>query len=153
MNGYYIALKNTVFNGIGFTAGSIVPAEAVLPSRIPALLRNGIIAKADEESTPPTVSAKTPQTEPKVDERIILPIKAENGTLELSASQKDIVRAIEIMQMNADDATTALFQTESEETLIIVDACDSRKTIKKVIKDRVVALQNEEESTEESGEE
>ena len=45
MNGY-ILLKNVTLNGVAYEAGAIVPEEAVLPSRVPALLRTGVIARA-----------------------------------------------------------------------------------------------------------
>lgn len=137
MNGY-IALKNTVFNGIGYTVGSIIPAEAVLPSRVPALLRNGTIAKTDEVAT---MSAELlAQNDAKEVEWVELPIQTENGVLGLSASRADIIRAVEVLQMKKDDAVAAVAEIESEDALIIIDACNKNAEVKKAIKQRVAEI-------------
>lgn len=140
MNGY-IALKNTVFNGIGYTAGSIVPAEAVLPSRVPALLRTGVIARADSVAETPAVPAETPQSERNDVEGIVLPIKTDNGVLELPASREDIIKAVEVLQLAKSDGIAAVAEIESEDALIIVDACTKTQELKKAIRERVEALQ------------
>lgn len=145
MNGY-IALKNTVFNGIGYTAGSIIPAEAVLPSRVPALLRNGTIAKADEDHA---VSAELTQKTTKEVEGIELPIQTENGVLRLPASREDIVKAIEVLQMKKDDQLAAVAEITSEDALIIIDACTKAQDVKKVIRKRVEEIQPNDEGGEE----
>lgn len=142
MNGY-IALKNTVFNGIGYTAGSIVPAEAVLPSRLPVLLRNGTLAKASETIAE---DAETPQNEPKEVEGITtFPLQTENGVLGLLVSCESIIEAVTILQKTAEDAIADIAAVESEDTLLIIDACDSRKSVKKAAKERATALQEEAE--------
>ena len=141
MNGY-IALKNTVFNGIGYTAGSIIPAEAVLPSRVPALLRNGTIAKADEDHA---VSAESTQKTTKEVEGIELPIQTENGVLGLPASREDIVKAVEVLQMKTDDLLAAVAEITSEDALIIIDACTKAQNVKKAIRKRVEELQPEDD--------
>ena len=43
MNGY-IALKAITLNGTEYAAGDHIPADAVLPSRVSALVRTGTIA-------------------------------------------------------------------------------------------------------------
>lgn len=140
MNGY-IALKNTVFNGIGYTAGATIPADAVLPSRVPALLRNGIIAKAGGETEPPAVTAELTQTAPEMDEGVVLPIQTENGVLGLPANREDIIKAVEVLQMKQDEAIEAVAEIESEDALIIIDACTKTQTVKKAVRERVKAIQ------------
>lgn len=142
MNGY-IALKAITLNGVGYAAGERIPADAVLPSRVPALLRNGTIAKADGETL--YMSAELAQTAPEVDEGIEIPIQTENGVLGLFANYEDIVKALETMQMNAEEAEKTIKEIESEDALIILDACDSRKTVKKAAKERAEALRAEAE--------
>lgn len=141
MNGY-IALKNTVFNGIGYTEGSIVPAEAVLPSRLPILLRNGTLAKTSETIAE---GAETPQNEPKEVEGITFPLQTENGVLRLLVSCESIIEAVTILQKTAEDAIADIATVESDDTLILIDACDSRKSVKKAAKERATALQEEAE--------
>lgn len=49
MNGY-ICIKALVLGGIGYTAGSNIPAEAVLPGRVRALIKQGYISPADSQT-------------------------------------------------------------------------------------------------------
>lgn len=48
MNGY-TCIKALVLGGIGYTAGSNIPAEAVLPGRVRALIKQGYISPADSQ--------------------------------------------------------------------------------------------------------
>lgn len=51
MNGY-TCIKALVLGGVGYTAGSNIPAEAVLPGRVRALIKQGYISPATDEPTP-----------------------------------------------------------------------------------------------------
>ena len=136
MNGY-IALKPITLSGVAYAAGDSIPADAVLPSRVPALIRTKSIARANEH----TVKAQeTPQNDTNDFGGVNLPIQTENGVLELPASGEDIVKAVEVMQMNAEDAAKAVGDIESETALIIIDACESRKTVKTAVKARAEEL-------------
>lgn len=145
MNGY-IALKAVTFGGVAYTEGSIIPADVVLPSRVPALLRNKKIAKlSDAAENNRAEGAKMPLKEPKEVEGVNLPIKTEDGVLGLLVSCEDIVKAVETMQMNAEDAEKAIKEIDSEDALIIIDACDSRKTVKKAVRERAETIRAESE--------
>ena len=137
----YIALKATTLNGVDYAAGATIPADAVLPSRVPALIRTKTIAKAGDVSEDAVKGAETPQIHANEVEGVDLPIKTENGVLTRCASREDIVKAVETMQMKAEDAIEAIKTIESEDALIIIDACDSRATVKKAVKARAEALQ------------
>lgn len=136
MNGY-IALKSITLSGVDYAAGDSIPADAVLPSRVPALIRTKSIARANER---PVEAQETPQNDANDFGGVNLPIQTENGVLELPASGEDIVKAVEVMQMNAEDAAKAVCDIESETTLIIIDACESRKTVKTAVKARAEEL-------------
>jgi len=136
MNGY-IALKPITLSGVDYAAGDSIPADAVLPSRVPALIRTKSIARANER---PVEAQETPQNDANDFGGVNLPIQTENGVLELPASGEDIVKAVEVMQMNAEDAAKAVGDIESETTLIIIDACESRKTVKTAVKARAEEL-------------
>ncbi len=136
MNGY-IALKTITLSGVEYVEGATIPADAVLPSRVPALIRTKKIARINEH---PAEAQETPQNDAKVFEGVNLPIKTENGVLELPASGEDIVKAVELLQMNADDAIQAVKEIESDTVLIIVDAIDGRKTVKAAVKARAEEL-------------
>ena len=138
MNGY-VALKNATFNGVEYLAGSIIPEEAVLPSRVPALLRNKIITKAETASQETQDGSDSPETGLGV----ILPIQTENGVMELSATSEDIVDAVIILQRKQEDAISGIASIESENALIIIDACTKTQAVKKAVRERVAALQKE----------
>ena len=136
MNGY-IALKTITLSGVEYVEGATIPADAVLPSRVPALIRTKKIARINER---PAEAQETPQNDTNDFGGVNLPIQTENGVLELPASGEDIVKAVEVMQMNADDAAKAVGDIESETALIIIDACESRKTVKTAVKARAEEL-------------
>lgn len=137
MNGY-IALKTITLSGVEYAAGDSIPADAVLPSRVPALIRTKSIARANNEH--PVEAQKTAQDGANDVVGVNLPIQTENGVLDLPASEEDIVKAVEVMQMNAEDAAKAVGNIESETALIIIDACESRKTVKTAVKARAEEL-------------
>lgn len=139
MNGY-IALKPITLSGVDYAAGDSIPADAVLPSRVPALIRTKSIARINEH---PAEAQETPQNDANDFGGVNLPIQTENGVLELPASGEDIVKAVELLQMNADDAIQAIKEIESDSVLIIMDACDSRKTVKAAAKARAKELNEE----------
>lgn len=139
MNGY-IALKAITLNGTEYAAGDHIPADAVLPSRVSALVRTGTIATINAEI--PAVGAESPKIRTNEVEGVDLPIKTEDGVLTLTASCEDIVKAIEVLQMNADDAAAEAATIESDTALIIIDACDSRKTVQKAVKARAEELRD-----------
>ena len=139
MNGY-IALKAITLNGTEYAAGDHIPADAVLPSRVSALVRTGTIATINAETH--AVGAESPEIRTNEVEGVDLPIKTEDGVLTLTASREDIVKAIEVLQMNADDAAEAAATIESDTALIIIDACDSRKTVHKAVKARAEELRD-----------
>ena len=139
MNGY-IALKAITLNGTEYAAGDHIPADAVLPSRVSALVRTGTIATINAETT--AVGAESPEIRTNEVEGVDLPIKTEDGVLTLTASREDIVKAIEVLQMNADDAAAEAATIESDTALIIIDACDKRKTVQKAVKARAEELRD-----------
>ena len=139
MNGY-IALKAITLNGTEYAAGDHIPADAVLPSRVSALVRTGTITTINAET--PAVGTESPEIRANEVEGVDLPIKTEDGVLTLTASREDIVKAIEVLQMNADDAAAEAATIESDTALIIIDACDSRKTVRKAVKARAEELRD-----------
>lgn len=63
MNGY-ICIKALVLGGIGYTAGSNIPAEAVLPGRVRALIKQGYISpSADEPASVPAQEGRAEAVE------------------------------------------------------------------------------------------
>ncbi len=164
MNGY-ICTKACTFGGVAYSVGDAIPFEAVLPSRERALIKQGFIAPADNKADAKALqeenntlrariaelektAAKAPES-PTGDENeqkgIVIPITAKGGLLELLMQPEDIIKAVATMQLNAEEAAKAVGEIEKEETLILIDALDTRKTVKNAIIARVEQMETGEE--------
>lgn len=167
MNGY-ICTKACTFGGVAYSVGDAIPFDAVLPSRERALIKQGFIAKATdpealqkenekliariEELEKGTAGAtETPTGDENEQRDIVIPITAKGGVLELIMAPEDIVRTVATMQLNAEDAAKAIAEIEKEETLILIDALDTRKTVKNAIMAKVEEMQVKEETGSEEG--
>ncbi|MGI6498011.1 MAG: hypothetical protein ACOX0U_04205 [Oscillospiraceae bacterium] len=59
--------------------------------------------------------------------------------------------AVATLQLNAEEAAKAVAEIEKEETLILIDALDERKTVKRAIMAKVEEMQAKEEDDGEEG--
>ena len=140
MNGY-ICTKACTLGGVAYNKGDAIPFEAVLPSRERALIKQGYISQATDAE----VTAEAPtgaQNETPVPQDLAIPIKTKEGVLELNMAPEDIVTAITTMQLNAEEAAKAVGAIDKEETLILIDVLDTRKTVKTAIREKVEAMKN-----------
>lgn len=128
----YTCLKAATFNGTKFHPGDVVEAEMIHPGRAKAMQDMGIIAEAREPEKG----------------TICLPITAEGGTVEIDASVEAVIQAVCILQQRAEEAVETIATVEDQNTLVLVNACDSRKTVKNAAKERGIFL---EDHTEEVG--
>lgn len=167
MNGY-TCIKSCTFGGVAYSVGDAIPSAAVLPSRERALIKQGFIAlaadteslleqnkslKAQVEALKET-AARAPELPPGDEAEgkgIRIPITAKGGLLELIMAPEDIVEAIATMQLNAENAAKAVSGIEKEETLILIDALDTRKTVKTAIMERIKAMEDSQEEDEGQG--
>lgn len=135
----YICLKPVKLSGVQYNPNDFIPLDAVLPSRVPALMRNGTIAQVSEQDN---VSESTVNDfEGVVDELAVsVPIHTADGVMELVTPCSEVQQVFEIMQLSAKEAPDVIKTVESENILIILDACDSRKTITDAVKARVKQL-------------
>lgn len=139
MNGF-IALKTAVFNGITYPAGTTIPPDAVLPSRVPTLVRNNVIKAIDNPADFPENGSDFPCEGVWESVKVNLPILTENGVMELPTETEDIITVVRILQMKKDEAISAIADVASEDALIILDACTKAQDIKKAIREKVKAL-------------
>ena len=152
----YTCTKACTFGGVAYSVGDAIPFEAVLPSRERALIKQGFIApaektsdaklQAENEILTTRIAAlekaakgnpKSPTEDENAQKSIVIPIKVKEGILELIMMPEDIVKAVTTMQLNAEEAARAVGEIEKEETLILIDALDTRKTVKTAIVARV----------------
>lgn len=149
MNGY-ICTKNINLGGTAYQKGETIPGEAVLPNRVRALTREGYIAAQNDAAAVPP---ETPQNEPIAPAPIVLPITKNGGVMELVAAPGDIIQAVSILQLNAEEAAKAVAEVESEEALILIDALDTRKTVRTATAARAEELNKSDENGQDDGQE
>lgn len=149
MNGY-ICTKTISLGGTTYQKGETIPGEAVLPNRVRALTREGYIAAQNDAAAVPP---ETPQNEPIAPAPIVLPITKNGSVMELVAAPGDIIQAVSILQLNAEEAAKAVAEVESEEALILIDALDTRKTVRTATAARAEELNGPDENGQDDGQE
>lgn len=132
MENGYIAMRTVNFNGVEYVEGSEIPADAVLPSRIPTLLASKTIVRKE--------TAKTGDETVDTAEFVNIPVIKEDGVFSLSVRKDDVAKAIGILQLKKEEAVAAVSQVLSKETLMVVDACTKTLEVKKAIRERVSVL-------------
>ncbi len=134
--GAYTCIKPATFAGVKYLPGDTVPAEAIPADRVGAVIRLGLIAE-----TQPT--AENEQTKPSSHAEIVfpIPIKTGDGTVEyMEVKPETVSEAVSVLQMTADDASKRIAGMTDATALIVIDACDSRKTVKKAAAERAAEL-------------
>lgn len=128
----YFAKKVCMFSGHNFLKGEVIPEELVLKSKVPELIKTGVIEVVESA---------------KADGTICIPVKAEEGILELYLSEEDIVKVFDVLHGGADEAKAIIDDMTSNDALILIDITDNRKGIKDYVKKRAKAiLKSDEES-------
>ena len=136
-----IAKKPCSFNGQTFYIGDEIPPEFVINPKAQENLGTVAIVSVSDASR--TNLAEDGQVEFGV------PIKQIDGTMTLYLNEEQICRAVEVMQMTASEAKEAIKGIAEEKILILLNACDSRKTIKEATEDAASELNSEEREVQE----
>lgn len=131
----YTCIKSAVFAGVKYLPGDTVPAEAIPTDRVGAVIRLGLIAETQQaDPVAPAVPAGPAH--------VTVPITMSDGSVEqLEVAPETIVEAVTTLQMNAENATAHIASITDAAALILIDACDSRKTVKKAAADRATKLE------------
>ena len=137
----YICKKPIMLSGISFSSGEIIPEGLVLPQRVLALARSNYIVEMEggllqEEAVTPIL----PFQGENGDTLITIPISTKNGILEVTTSSQVVTTVFTIMQKKVEDAEKDIAELDDEDTLIILNAVDSRKGIKKAAEERNAQL-------------
>lgn len=121
-----IAKKPCSFGGKNFRIGEEIPTELVINPKAQEKLGTLAIVANDKmfEAKPVNATAEIGQVEFGVQ------IKQKDGFMTLYLNEEQICRAVEVMQMSPSEAKEAIKDITSENILILINACDSRKTIK-----------------------
>lgn len=136
--GAYTCLKPATFAGVKYYPGDIVPAEAIPAERVGAVIRLGLISQVQ-----PSAQKQPKQMEP-AEIGFCIPIHTGDGAVEdMEVTPATISEAVSVLQMTVDEAAKYIAVMTDATALIVIDACDSRKMVKKAAADRVVALEAE----------
>ena len=128
--GVYTCTKPATFAGVRYLPGDTVPAEAIPADRVGAVIRLGLIAEAQPE---PPVAVPAPFT---------VPVTLEDGTVcDVEVTPETVVEAVTVLQMTAEDAMHRIKTVTDDTALILIDACESRKTVKKAAAARAAELE------------
>ncbi len=137
--GVYTCTKPATFAGVKYKPGDTVPAEAIPADRVSAVIRLGLIAEAQ----PVAVNQAAP-AEPPAPQAFTVPIRMEDGTVSnLEITMEAVAEAIAVLQMSAEEAVDRINAIADGAALIVIDACDSRKTVKKAAAARAAVLDGE----------
>lgn len=83
-----------------------------------------------------------------ISESFTVPIVKGHETIDLDVTEPQMQDAVKTMQMNADAAIAHIRgDVEDNITLIVINALDSRKTVKEAAESKAKALIEQEEST------
>lgn len=143
----YTALKPCKFAGQRFNIGESVPAELVQPGAAKNLIKMGRlgIAKDTPQSTEPEETIiEAPTT-------ISVAIHAEEGDLPLDLTPEGLQAAVDAMTSKVSDAEPIIKEMTDPDALIFLDACDQRKSIGELAKERAQELNAPQEGKESEG--
>lgn len=122
-----IALKPCSFGGVKYLKGEEVPYDAVVNAE--AQKKYGVLAESNAESN-------------GSNSVIEVPIDDGSGKFaSIKVGEEIIQKSATIMQMTVDNAVKAVADINDNDLLILLNALDSRKTVKKATSDRGKALE------------
>lgn len=140
----YVAVKPCRFAGQSFRIGEIVPVDALQPGAAKNLVKMGVIAEGEPDAAKPTAA------EPELVDEIAIRINIHDMPLDVTV---DGLQAIfDVLSSTASEAEKTIQEMTDEDALILLNACDSRKSIKSLTEERAKALLAEPEGEESEGE-
>lgn len=136
-----IAKRPCSFEGKNFFIGDEIPDEYVMNPE--AMEKMGIVSVVGDKA-----SANTEDVGSVVAEVFFrVPIKKGERTLEIDVSEAQFAEMVQTMQMTAKDATAHIKgDVEDNTVLILLNALDSRTSVKKEAESKALILAEMEES-------
>lgn len=142
----YVAVKPCRFAGQSFKIGEIVPVDSLQPGAAKNLVKMGVIAESEAEAA----AQKPTAAEPAMVDEIAIRINIHDMPLDVTV---DGLQAIfDVLSSTASEAEKTIQEMTDEDALILLNACDSRKSIKSLTEERAKALLAEPEGEESEGE-
>lgn len=139
----WVSNKVVFLGGVEYLPGDIIPDGAVISSRIRALKTAGYISEIDEAAPAMTgvLDSAEADTAGKVTIPIILNGSGETAeVMDVPLSEGEVQHVFSILQMTADNAAAEIEDVEEKDTLTVLRAADSRKTVKSAVEKRLGQL-------------
>lgn len=131
----FIAKKPCSFAGRDFLIGDPIPEDLVLKSRVPNLIKTGVLEEVAVEAQEGIV-------------KFTVPVHAEEGDLMLELTNEELVQVFDVLQETSEAAGPLIDGITANDALILLDVADSRKAVKKLVKQRASVLFPAEETAE-----
>lgn len=139
----YIVKKPLNLRGIRRKIGEIVNEKDIDKTRVYSLVRSGYLSEVGESVAGLIQdSAVTKPLNPAQEGEALInvPIIRKEGTMSILVVPEGISEVIRLLQSTALDAEQAIKDIEDDNILILLDACDSRKTVKAAARNRAMEL-------------
>lgn len=133
----YVVKKPVRLGGRRRIAGEMLRDDEVVSA---ALVRSGYVAKIDSGLLDAAESAAESLKPSDGERRLDIPILKKDGFITAAASAEAVCRAIRLIQTGAEDAIGEVCQSETEDMLLILEACDARKTVREAARRRAAEL-------------
>ena len=138
----YVCNKMITLSGKQYVPGDVIPAEAILPSRVLALKRSNHIAEAEIEADAPDTQ-NSRQNSDFDSYPIELPISTPEGIVSAAVSTKTVAAVFSILQLPEKEAKTAISDLEDDDALMLMNAVERRKNVLSAVKERHSMLTEE----------
>lgn len=139
----YTVVKPINLRGRRRGIGEVVGDDDVERGRAAFFIRNGYLSEInggqpDDAGDPPDRPTGLPAGTGGI--KVDIPIIKKEGGMALSTAPESVSMALWLLQTAAADAIPEIGQIEDEDILIILDACDTRKTVKEAVRNRAAEL-------------
>ena len=104
----------------------------------------GIVSITGEDAEP---AATKVEKDP-----ITVYVHTEEGELDCHVTQESLQQIFDVLQGTVTTAENTIKEMTDSDALILIDVCDSRKSVKAAVKERGLQLAGEHAATEEAGE-
>ena len=132
----YICQKTLTLFGTVYQPGEVIPADAVLGSRIRSLMTCGYIVYEATGNTTPAPAEEDPD-----DGMVHVPVmQGASDELDVPITKDDAALIFCLMQETAEKAIWEVNEINDENVLIVIHATDSRKSVKNAAKERASSL-------------
>lgn len=126
----YIANKVCRFGGIDFLKGEVVPDDLVLKSKVPDLIKTGVLVEVEDQEETCEFDFK---------------IQSDDGEMILNFSKEELNQIFNYLGNTVEVSKELIDNITSNDVLIILNKTENRKSMKEYIKNRALELLGETE--------